>query len=126
MRKTLLILTFAAVAALSTPAAAQRAGLTTDDAALATGVVAGGVVGAGIAEGWFGSSVFGATTAGGAAAGAAIGGVAGVGAITFIHALTTRCDGFHVFFSGLFTSPEGCVNGRWVGDQPPPRSRPRR
>ena len=127
MRKTLMLLTLATGTALSTPALAQPvAHPLTADAEITTGAVTGSVVGLGIAEGWFGSSIFGYTTAGGAAAGAAIGGVAGIGAITFIHAAITPCDGFQVLLSGLVTSPEGCVDGRWVGHDPAPPERRRR
>lgn len=116
MRKTLLVLSAVAAAALATPASAQS----TRHAYVApvTGAVVGTAVGVGLTEGWF-VSTGGYTAFPTAAAGAAATGlVAGVGAATLIHAATTPCQGFHMFFGNLFTRADGCVNGQWVGDAP--------
>ena len=118
MRKTLLVLSVAAAAAMAVapPASAQpRRSAPPDYVAPAVGAVTGTVVGLGQAEGWWTSdSVFQTTWEGAAATGF----VAGVGTAALIHAAITPCTGFQAFFSGFLTGPEGCVNGQWVGDQP--------
>ena len=110
MRKILLGTLAAAV--LSTAASAQR--WDPNYVAPAAGVVAGTVVGIGAHQGWFGTGeVLGTTWPGGTIAGAATTGfVVGVGTAVAVHALTTPCQGAHMFFGNLFTSAEGCVNGR--------------
>ena len=122
MRKILLMLPLAAAAAFSTPATAQEPlpdpYVDTRTAAVGTGVVAGTLFGLSLSEAWWGSSILGYGLPASAATAAAVGGVAGIGAITLVHGLTTPCYGAHAFWSGLFTSPEGCENGQWVGHGP--------
>jgi hypothetical protein len=84
-------------------------------APLATGAVVGTAVGAGLHNGWYGTTAANTALPVTAAGAAATGFVAGVGAVALIHAATTPCQGFHALFSGFLTSPEGCVNGQWVG-----------
>lgn len=115
MRKTLLVLSVAAAAMAATSASAQPRRYTPPDyVAPAAGAVTGTVVGLGLSEGWWGDTVWPSTVVGAATTGF----VAGVGAAALIHAAITPCTGFQAFFSGFLTSPDGCVNGQWVGDQP--------
>jgi len=129
MRKTVLALSVAAAAAFSTPVAAQAPlyDPPPPGAELAAGAVVGTLFGLSLSEAWWGSSFAGYALPASAGMAAAAGGVAGIGTVVAIHAFTTPCQGAHAFFSGLFTSPEGCVNGRWVGVEaaPPPRTRHR-
>jgi hypothetical protein len=114
MRSTLLVA--AAAVAIATPALAQsvRYYERPNAAAPATGAAVGTGVGVAVSEGALGASAAAALPATAAGA-AAVGGVAGVGAASLLHAATTPCQGFHMFFGNLFTSSEGCVNGQWVG-----------
>jgi len=137
MRKTLLVLAAAATTALAVPASAQSYrghdgsnGTVRHSAwaAPAVGAVAGTVVGVGLHNNWFASSgAFWGTQWPTSVAGAATTGfVAGVGTAALIHAATTPCQGFHAALGNLVTSPEGCVDGQWVGrgyDTRPVRSR---
>lgn len=120
MHKTLLVLSLAAAAAFSTSAWAQprndQLRYTPETGAVAAGVVTGTVVGLSVSEGWWGTTAA-AMLPTSVAGAAAIGGLAGIGTVALIHAATTPCQGFHALFSGLVTSPAGCVNGRWVGSQ---------
>jgi hypothetical protein len=126
MRRTLLAAT--AIAAIATPALAQpvrhyppppsyAAYPSPNYAAPVVGAAVGTGVGVAVSEGAIGGTL-GAALPATAAGAAAVGGVAGVGAAAMIHAATTPCQGFHMFFGNLFTSSEGCVNGQWVGYQP--------
>jgi hypothetical protein len=117
MRRTLLAA--AAIALLATPAAAQSTRYIhhPNVVAPAAGVAVGTGVGVAVSEGAIGGSL-GAALPATAAGAAAVGGVAGIGAAAVIHAATTPCQGFHMFFGNLFTSSEGCVNGQWVGHNP--------
>ena len=131
MRKTLLILSAAAVVAVATSASARERIYVTrsaqdhyaaverskNAASATTGVVAGTAAGVAVSEGVIGGTLGAAlpvTTAGAVA----VGGVAGVGAGALIHAATTPCQGFHALFGNFLTSSEGCVNGRFVGYEP--------
>ena len=110
MHKTLIALSVGAAIAAATPAAAQ------DNRWVApvAGAAVGTTVGLGLYHGWWSGATVAALPS--SAAGAAVvGGLAGIGTVGLIHAATTPCQGFHAVFSGLFTSPEGCVNGRPVG-----------
>jgi hypothetical protein len=124
MRKIIPALTFAAAAAMATPALAQVDGVNPNyaPAAVATGAVVGTAVGVGLYQGWYGSSAF--VTSAGATAGtaAAVGGVAGVGTVALLEGLTAKCHGFGV----LWTPRSECVNGQWVGDGPRLSEGPRR
>jgi hypothetical protein len=120
MRQTILVA--AAAAAIAVPAASasaqavryyQQPNYVTPAAGVATGTGVGVAVSEGAIAGSLGAALP-ATAAGAAAAG----GVAGIGAAALVHAATTPCQGFHMFFGNLFTSSEGCVNGQWVGRQP--------
>ena len=136
MRKTLLILSAAAVVAVATSASArervtarERIYVTgaqdhyaaversKNAAAVTTGTVAGTAAGVAITEGAVGGAV-GAAVPATAIGAAAVGGVAGIGAGALIHAATTPCQGFHALFGNFLTSAEGCVNGRFVGYEP--------
>lgn len=133
MRKILLMLPLAAAAAFATSAAAQPQQydpyVGTDPSvgtyAPVAGAVAGSLFGLSLSEAWWGSSIAGYALPASAATASVVGGVAGIGTLTLIHGLTTPCQGAHAFWSGLFTSPEGCENGRWVGYGPRGRA-PRR
>ena len=83
----------------------------------AAGVAVGTGIGLAVSEGAIGGSL-GAALPATAAGAAAVGGVAGIGAAALVHASTTPCQGFHMFFGNLFTSSEGCVNGQWAGHEP--------
>ena len=113
MRNTLLALSAVAALAAATPASAQPRH--SHYIAPVAGAAAGTVVGLGLYNGWWTNSVGLPTSAAGAAA---AGGVAGIGTAALIHAATTPCQGFHAILGGFLTSPEGCVNGQYVGDQP--------
>ena len=111
MRK--ILLGILAASALSTVASAQYREPVPNYVAPAAGVVTGTVVGVGLHQGWWGTgTTLGTTLPATAAGAAAVGGVAGIGTAATIHAWTTPCQGAHMFFGNLFTSSEGCVNGR--------------
>ena len=119
MRKTLLALSAGAAVAMATPAAAQDRWVYPDNryvGPVVAGAVVGTTVGLGLYHGWWSGSTV-AALPNTAAGSAAVGGLAGIGTVALIHAATTPCQGFHAAFSGLFTSPAGCVNGRWVGER---------
>jgi hypothetical protein len=143
MRKTLLVLSAAAVVAATLPATARdRTVMRAQDhyaavprerivvrpapqgyyppataAATTTGVVAGTATGVALSQGAIGGTV-GAALPATAAGAAAVGGVAGIGAGALVHAAVTPCQGFHALFGNFLTSGEGCANGQWVGYQP--------
>lgn len=112
MRNTLLALS--AIAAVATPASAQPRH--SHYIAPVAGAAVGTAVGVGLWNGWWTNSI--GLPASSVAGAAATGGVAGVGTAALIHAATTPCQGFHAILGGFLTSPEGCVNGQYVGDQP--------
>ncbi len=132
MRKLLYAgISLAAAAAFATPALAQPSGYRAYDyappaayhdsraaTAVGAGVVGGTVAGLGVSEGWWGAAATAAlpTTVAGAAA---IGGVAGVGTVAAVDFMLEPCRGF----AALFDLSHGeCVNGHYVGDQPPRRA----
>jgi hypothetical protein len=131
MRKTLLILSAAAVVAVATSASARERIYVTrsaqdhyaavernkNAASVGTGAIAGTAAGVAITEGAVGGTL-GAALPATAAGAAAVGGVAGIGAGALIHAATTPCQGFHALFGNFLTNAEGCVNGRFVGYEP--------
>ncbi len=110
----------AAAAALSTPALAQSVNEGGYEAgnyvAPAAGAVVGTLAGVGLYNSWYGSGT--TATALGATAGTAAvaGGVIGVGTAALVDAAIQPCRGFHAMF---LINPEQCVNGNWVGNQPP-------
>jgi hypothetical protein len=120
MRKTLLALSVAAAAAISSQASAQDYYYGQNYVAPVAGAAVGTAVGVGLYNGWYGTNgAFWGTTWPASAAGAATTGfVAGVGTAALIHAATTPCQGFHALFGNFLTSSRGCVNGQWVGDRP--------
>jgi len=100
MRRILVALSAAALAAASFAPAALAAPRHPDYVAPAVGVVGGTVVGLGLSEGWWGAAPALAgtalpTTVAGAAA---VGGVAGIGGIAFVDAAIQPCRGFHAMF----------------------------
>jgi hypothetical protein len=131
MRKLLYAgISLAAAAAFASPALAQPAGYRAYDyappasyhnartaTAVGAGVVGGTVAGLGVSEGWWGAAATAAlpTTVAGAAA---IGGVAGMGTVAAVDFMLEPCRGFAAVFD---LSHGECVNGHYVGDQPPPR-----
>ena len=131
LQKTLFGASAAAIIALAMPAAAQDRPVivvTKDHAAAdrqaaanaasaGAGVAAGTAAGVAITEGAIGGTV-GAALPATVAGAAAAGGVAGIGAGALIHAAVTPCQGFHALLGNVFTSSEGCVNGRYVGVEP--------
>lgn len=127
MHKNFKALSVAALtaAALATPALAQddRYPVAPNAAAveLGTGAVTGTVVGVGLYEGWFGATAAGTVLPATAAASAAVGGVAGVGTVAAIDGIIQPCRGLHAFF-GL--NKDVCVNGQYVGYNPPPPAKP--
>jgi hypothetical protein len=115
MRK--ILMTIAAVAAISTPALAESVTIYGDynpaaPAEATTGAVVGTAAGVGIYEGWFGSTVAGAALPATAAGAATVGGVVGVGTVAAVDGIIQPCRGVQAFF-GL--NKDACVNGNYVG-----------
>lgn len=125
MKRTVLALAAASTLALATSAFAAPPHVyvnpypndTTAAAEVGTGAVVGTAVGVGLANGWWTSAGLG-TAAASTVGAASVGGVAGVGTVALVDAAVQPCRGFHALFSNFLTSPRGCVNGVWVGDDP--------
>jgi hypothetical protein len=122
MRKILPILTFAAAAALATPALAEPDAINPNygptyygAGPVLGGAVVGTAVGVGIYEGWFGTSAAVTALPTSAVGSAAVGGVAGIGTVALLDAAIQPCRGFHAL---LDLSHGQCVNGEYVGYAP--------
>ncbi|BAR97826.1 hypothetical protein BV133_233 [Blastochloris viridis] len=124
MRKAFIAVS--AAAALAVTATAASAGDRGYDertpALIGTGAVVGTLVGVGLYNGWGGTTAFASSAGGAAAASAVAGGVAAVGTVALIHAATTPCTGFDALFGSFRQGPSGCVDGHYVGFQPPRKS----
>lgn len=81
------------------------------------GAAVGTAAGVGLYNGWYSGSLA-ASLPSSAAGAAATGFVAGVGTVALVDAATRRCRGFHALFGNFLTSPEGCVEGQYVGYGP--------
>jgi hypothetical protein len=123
MRKTLQVLSIAAVAAaLATPALAQeddRYPVQTYAAApVVTSAAVGTTAGVGLFNGWWGSSAAVGVVPATVGTSIALGGVAGIGTIAAIDAVTQPCRGWQAL---LGVNHGKCADGQWVGDAPIPR-----